>query len=194
MFELVNCFHIYIYIVLLIIIYWFLQLCQVNLSEIQNQLLNDENGSHSLLCMTAVVVTFTSQTSRASKSQSTTAGIAFCCSLFLHILNKIARFFSPEAGRNSENPTEKNAQSDVEVESDDEQEELKRARMRRRKIGSDSDDQDFSEEELFLNSASDDDSDEEVLSDSGFHSAEVKPEKMVINPYDFSNLQISCIK
>jgi len=151
------------------------QLCQANLSEIQSQLLNDGNVSHILLNMTAVVVTFTSQTSRVSKSQSTTAGIAFCCSLFLHIINKFVRFFSPEDERSSTNPIEENRQSDVEVESDEEQEELKRARMRRRKIGSDSDDQEFSDEEFFLNSVSDDDSDEEVLSDSGFHSAEAKP-------------------
>merc|ERR1712071_32262 len=108
------------------------QLCQANLSQIQTHLLNDENISHYLLDITAVMVTCTSPTSPVSKNQST-AGIAYCCSLFLHILNRFVRFFHPKT-----EDEEVDAESNVEVEEseDEEPEELKRVRMRRRKINS----------------------------------------------------------
>ena len=109
-----------------------------------------------------------------------TAAIAFCCSLFAHVLSKFQDIFhltpgnvDQQNGKHGKEGTKEEVDED-EL-SDEEEEETKRAKLRRRKIGSGSSDQEFSEEEIFLDSDSEQDSEEEVLSDSGFHSGPPGP-------------------
>lgn len=160
-----------------------LKLCQVTLAEIQQQL-GDENCNHSRLLELASAAMLCASTREANTSQST-AAIAFCCSLFSHVLAQFAQWFGldveqhEQEGRTAVKAREaKTNASDGEEE--DEEEETKRARMRRRKIVSNSSDQEFSEEELSIDSDVDDSEgtsdEEEELSDSGFHSAEAKTE------------------
>lgn len=173
-----------------------LKLCQVTLAEIQYRLRNNEQDFTNILELTACVVvcSVTLITSKNNNDQST-AIIAFCCSLFSHVLSKFQELFNLNPGsvdqqNNSQllgegNQPAEAASKEIDNESsDEEEEETKRAKLRRRKVGSGSSDQEFSEEELFLdtNSEQESEEDEEALSDSGFHSAEAKLEPLLEIP------------
>jgi hypothetical protein len=176
----------------------------VVLSEIQKRLCRSENEScNQLLDLAACVVMCT--VTPASSNHNPTAGIAFCCSLFAHVLSKFQDIFHLSSGnadqRNGNNADKEKEpvsgskeEADEDELSDEEEEETKRAKLRRRKIGSGSSDQEFSEEEIFLESNSEQDSEEEeeeeeeVLSDSGFHSAEAKLEPLIEIPSEALSL------
>lgn len=130
-----------------------------------------------------------------------TAAIAFCCSLVSHLLNKFQQLFNlnpdacpPESRfhqRNGKNELGHcgNKTEDKSSDEEEDEEETKRAKLRRRKIGSGSSDQEFSEEEIFLDTNSDVESEEEaVVSDSGFHSAESKIEPLLEIPEEAGSL------
>ncbi len=161
---------------------------------------DNEHGTN-LLDLAACVVMCTIPQSSATNKNQTTAAIAFCCSLFSHVLNKFQELFNlsckevTQQNGNHESNEEKDLTPEVNQEvdgesTDEDEEETKRAKLRRRKIGSGSSDQEFSEEELFLDTDSDQESeeDEEALSDSGFHSAEAKIEPLIEIPSGATSL------
>lgn len=157
----------------------------MTLGEIQNRLRNKEQDFPHLLELAAVVVLSSTTIDSSNNNDQSNATVAFCCSLFSHILKKFQELFSlssgdvdqPNANNTcSESTPHEPTKGNEDASSEDEEEETKRAKLRRRKVGSGSSDQEYSEEELFLDSSSEQESDEEVLSDSGFHSAGAKPE------------------
>ncbi|KAI9564133.1 hypothetical protein GHT06_007871 [Daphnia sinensis] len=175
------------------------QLCQVTLGEIQKRLGSSENGSCNQLLDLASSVMMCTLTPTLATNNNQTAAIAFCCSLFVHVLNRFQEIFhmtSRDASNVNGNQTHElkyvdpNAKEEMVDElSDEEEEESKRAKLRRRKVASGSSDQDFSEEELFLDSNSEQESeDDEVLSDSGFHSAEAKVESLLEIPHEATRI------
>lgn len=175
------------------------QLCQVTLGEIQKRLGSSENGSCNQLMDLASSVMMCTLTPTFATNNSQTAAIAFCCSLFAHVLNRVQEIFhmtSRDASYANGNQAhdlkylDPNAKEEMVDElSDEEEEESKRAKLRRRKVASGSSDQEFSEEELFLDSNSEQESeDDEVLSDSGFHSAEAKVEPLLEIPHEATRI------
>lgn len=173
----------------------------MTLGEIQYRLRNNEQDFTNILELGAcVVVCSVTLNSTKNNNDQSTAVIAFCCSLFSHLLSKFQELFNlnPEnvdqqngnqllsEGNQSVKLASKEADNES---SDEEEEETKRAKLRRRKVGSGSSDQEFSEEELFLDTNSEQESeDDEALSDSGFHSAEAKPETLLEIPSGATSL------
>lgn len=177
-----------------------LKLCQVTLGEIQKRLRDSENSNCNQLMDLVSSVMMCTLTPTPATSNNQTAAIAFCCSLFAHLLNRFQEIFHltcndhPQEGEKQHAHDQNYLAPDANEEmvdelSDEEEEESKRAKLRRRKVASGSSDQEFSEEELFLDSNSEEESeDEEVLSDSGFHSAEAKVEPPVEIPHEATSL------
>ncbi len=170
------------------------------LSEIQKRFCSSEKESFNQLLDLAACVAMCTVTP-ASSNHNPTAAIAFCCSLFAHVLSKFQDIFhlssenadqqnGSHADKEKESVSGSKEEADEDELSDEEEEETKRAKLRRRKIGSGSSDQEFSEEEIFLESNSERDSEEEeeVLSDSGFHSAEAKLEPLLEIPSEATSL------
>lgn len=125
-------------------------------------------------------------------NESNTAAVAFCCSLFSHLLNKWQQLLNlstdayPQGNKLKQSNGTKdsvNQKEDFDSSDEEEEEETKRAKLRRRKLGSGSSDQEFSEEEIYLDTNSEVESEEEaVVSDSGFDSAEAKTESALEIP------------
>ena len=137
------------------------------------------NSSDSLLDLTSSIMLCS--TSSETSSSKSTAAVAFCCSLFSHLLAKFQEIFnlgktSNEQQYKSNDDKTANSNRDCEDDelSDEDEDESRRAKLRRRKVTSGSSDQDFSEEELFMDTDSGDDSQDEAISESGFHSADAK--------------------
>lgn len=170
----------------------------MTLAEIQKRL--QEEGANLTPLLDLAAAAMLCAGTRESNSHQSTAATAFCCSLFSHILSRYHVWFNLDAGQQPQQLTQPTVVSAVEGEKsasdddgEDEVEETKRARMRRRKIaGSASSDQELSDEELSLSNSSDDDEDDvdldtdseddQVLSDSGFHSSEAKMEQVILSP------------
>lgn len=137
--------------------------------------------------------------SSSTNNNEGTAAIAFCCSLFSHLLTKFQELFnlksedvahhnrSQQTNENKESVQKPNEEGDDDS-TDEEEQETKRAKLRRRKVGSGSSDQEFSEEEIFLETDSESESEDEVLSDSGFHSADAKIEPLLDIPSEAASL------
>ena len=173
------------------------------MSEVQNRLRTNEHGIN-LLDLAACVVMCTVSHSSVKNSNRTTAPIAFCCSLFSHVLSKYQELFNLNGKQALQNgnhhsneekePIPEANQKTVNESSDEDEEETKRAKLRRRRVESGSSDQEFSEEELFLDTESEQESEEEeeeALSDSGFHSTEAKIQPQIeISPEAASLLPV----
>jgi len=131
-----------------------------------------------------------------TSSHKSTAAVAFCCSLFSQLLVKFQEMFhlSANSVQQNELKPKDNKQTRRDCEDDEmseDEEESRRAKLRRRKVttSGSSDQEEFSEEELFIDTDdSEDESEEEAISESGFHSADVKSEPHLEIPVECTAL------
>ena len=131
-----------------------------------------------------------------TSSNKSTAAVAFCCSLFSQLLVKFQEIFHLGANSVQQNELKPkdNKQTRRDCEEDEmseDEEESRRAKLRRRKVttSGSSDQEEFSEEELFIDTDdSEDESEEEAISESGFHSADVKSEPQLEIPVECTAL------